>query len=155
MLKGIIKQLRLISFGKPSRKKGLQIYLPLPENRFTYEYTRLFTIFIANYLISKRLDIFTTERLRKNRQHRLYIDYIQQAEGKTIIAPYSLRGTEQATVVTPLFLEELNENLSPENFTITNMHQRLQEKGCPFASFFTVKKEQKFELVLSFLKEQM
>lgn len=155
MLKEIFEQLGLVSFVKTSGKKGLQIYLPLPDKRYTYEDTRLFTTFIANYLVSKQPKWFTMERLKKNRSNRLYVDYVQHAEGKTIIAPYSPRGTKHATVSTPLFWEEINEKLSPTDFTITNVHQRVLEKGCPFADFFSVKEEQNFEPVQSFLKKQM
>lgn len=154
MIKELFDSLQLTGFIKTSGNKGLQIYLPLPENRYSYEETRLFTTFIAHYLVSKDPKLFTIERLKNKRGKRLYIDYMQHAEGKTIIAPYSLRGTQLATVATPLFWEEVNEQLHPATFRITNVLDRLHEKGCPFQTFFTVKEKQKFAPVLSFLKEQ-
>lgn len=154
ILKEVFDQLQLMSFIKTSGNKGLQIYIPLPDNRYSFADTRLFTSFIADYLISKDPTRFTTERLKKNRRKRLYVDYIQHAEGKTIIAPYSPRGTKHATVATPLYWEEVNEQLTPSAFTITNVRQRVQENGCPFATFSSVKKSQNFDPVLSFLKQQ-
>src|SRR5690606_19842456 len=107
-LKEIFDSLELISFVKTSGNKGLQVYVPI-RDQFSYEDTRLFTTFIANYLVTKEPNLFTIERLKKKRGERLYIDYVQHEEGKTIIAPYSPRGHKKATVATPLFWDEVNE----------------------------------------------
>lgn len=151
-IKEVLVQLELISFVKTSGSKGLQIYIPLPENRYSYEETKLFTSFIADYLVSKAPEDFTTERMKKKRGNRLYVDYLQHGEGKTIIAPYSPRGTNNATVATPLFWEEVTDKLRIEQFQITNIFDRIETKGDPFRSFFSAKKEQNFDAVLQFLK---
>src|SRR5699024_6539764 len=103
--------LSLTSFIKTSGNKGLQVYIPLGEKQYTWEETRLFTSFIAQFLVSQQPDLFTVERLKKKRKGKLYIDYVQHAEGKTIIAPYSVRGNRDATVATPLFWDEVNTDL--------------------------------------------
>lgn len=110
-LKEIFDSLELISFVKTSGNKGLQVYVPI-RDQFSYEDTRLFTTFIANYLVTKEPNLFTIERLKKKRGERLYIDYVQHGEGKTIIAPYSPRGHKKATVATPLFWDEVNEKVN-------------------------------------------
>jgi bifunctional non-homologous end joining protein LigD len=154
IMKEIFDQLNLISYIKTSGNKGLQVYIPLPEDTFTWEDTRIFTEFVANYLITKEPGKFTIERLKKNRKGRLYVDFVQHAEGKTIIAPYSMRGNEEALIATPLFWNEVNEGLDPEMFTIPVVLKRLNVLGCPFASYFNSKDEQPFEPVLRFLKER-
>ncbi|MEH6990331.1 DNA ligase D [Cytobacillus firmus] len=152
-IKEVLDQLKLISFVKTSGNKGLQVYIPLPENAYTFDDTRLFTEFIAQYLLNKDPDSFTIERLKKHRGGRLYVDYIQHAEGKTIIAPYSPRGNKSATVAAPLFWEEVNEKLTMERFQITNMIKRINSDGDPFNSYFQTKEIQPFSPVLEFLKE--
>ncbi|MCS0672030.1 DNA ligase D [Cytobacillus firmus] len=154
LIKEVLDQLKLISFVKTSGNKGLQIYIPLQENTYSFDDTRLFTEFIAQYLISKDPDSFTTERLKKNRGGRLYVDYIQHAEGKTIIAPYSARGNKAATVAAPLFWDEVNEKLTMERFQITNLIKRVNSDGDPFSSYFQTKEIQPFSPVLDFLKQQ-
>ena len=52
--------------------------------------------------------------MKKKRGHRLYVDYIQHAEGKTIIAPFSVRGNENAGVAAPIDWEELSQISDPE-----------------------------------------
>lgn len=154
MIKEVLDHLNLIGFVKTSGNKGLQIYIPLPENEFSYDDTRLFTEFIAEYLISKAPNSFTIERLKKNRQNKLYIDYIQHAEGKTIVAPYSARGNDTAALATPLFWDEVTDELRMEDFTILNMMKRINEKGDPFQSYFETKQKQNFSPILEFLKQK-
>lgn len=152
-IKEILDQLELIGFVKTSGNKGLQVYLPLPENTYTFEETRLFTSFIANYLVSKEPDFFTIERMKKNRGNRLYVDYIQHAEGKTIIAPYSSRGTKEATIATPLLWEEVNEHLRIVDFQMNTIIKRINRFGDPFQQYFVAKENQKLRPVLDFLKK--
>ncbi|KAB2338133.1 DNA ligase D [Cytobacillus depressus] len=152
LIREVLDQLELISYVKTSGNKGLQIYIPLPENTYTYDDTRLFTSFIADFLVSKDPDSFTIERMKKNRGNRLYVDYIQHAEGKTIVSPYSPRGTKEATVATPLFWEEVNDQIKVEDFQIPKMMKRINDVGDPFASYFETKEIQKFDPILQFLK---
>ncbi|WP_442594121.1 DNA ligase D [Neobacillus sp. D3-1R] len=151
-IKDILDQLNLIGFIKTSGSKGLQVHIPLPNDLYSYEDTRLFTEFVANFLVSKEPDLFTIERMKKNRGTRLYVDYVQHAEGKTIIAPYSARGREEATISTPLFWDEVDESLHIEQFTLHIIMERIKKHGCPFQNYFKVKEEQAFEPVLQFLK---
>lgn len=153
ILKEIFGNLQLKSFVKTSGNKGLQIYIPLPDDTFSYDETRVFTSFMAQYLVEKEPDWFTTERLKAKRGKRLYVDYIQHAAGKTIIAPYSLRGNEEALAATPLKWSEVNESLHPEQFPMESIRQRIEENGCPFnKEFFEAKQNQPFKVVLDHLR---
>lgn len=154
LIKEVLDSLHLISFIKTSGNKGLQIYLPLPDNQYSYDETRLFMSFVADYLIEKEPKLFTTERLKKNRGNKLYLDVVQHAEGKTIIAPYSVRGNDDALVATPLFWGEIRPLLRPENFPLETIMQRVKSKGCPFSSFFSAKEKQPFGPVIKGLKQQ-
>lgn len=154
LIKEVFDHLKLISFVKTSGSKGLQVYIPLPENRYSFDDTRLFTSFIADYLVSKEPDYFTMERLKKNRGNRLYVDYVQHSEGKTIIAPYSTRGRAHATVAAPLYWEEVTDQLKIEDFQLPMMIKRIKQHGDPFRTFFEAKEKQNFEAVLEFLRKK-
>ncbi|MCM2988308.1 DNA ligase D [Bacillus safensis] len=132
-LKALLDGLFLTAFIKTSGGKGLQVYIPLKKNAFTYEETRRFTAFICQFLCEQAPDLFTLERLKKKRGNRLYLDYIQHDAGKTIIAPYSPRGNELGLVATPLEWDELyHDKLHPSLFTMPAVIERLKEKGDPF-----------------------
>ncbi len=154
LIKEVLDHLELISYVKTSGSKGLQVYIPLPEDKYTYDETRKFTSFIADYLVSKEPDLFTIERMKKKRGNRLYIDYVQHAEGKTIIAPYSARGRKNATIATPLYWEEVNENLRIEHFQVPNLLKRMKDLGDPFRNYFQSKQEQNFDPILKFLQNK-
>ncbi|MDX1699922.1 MAG: hypothetical protein R3250_04845, partial [Melioribacteraceae bacterium] len=96
---------------------------------------------------------FTTERLIKNRHNKLYLDYVQHNEGKTIIAPYSPRGTEQGLIATPLSWTEVNRNLKPDQFSIHAVLERVKNHGDPFRDFRHNIEGQTFKKVLKELKE--
>ncbi|MFD1036945.1 DNA ligase D [Virgibacillus byunsanensis] len=135
-MKKIFDKFEIISYPKLSGSKGLQIHIPIIDTSLTYDETRVFTEFIAKYLVEKYPNSFTIERLKKNRGKKLYIDYIQHAEGKTIICPYSPRGRENATVAAPLFWDEVNENLKIERYNVPFVLDRLSNNNCPFGDFF-------------------
>lgn len=154
MIKDILDQLKLISFIKTSGNKGLQVYIPLPDGIYSYDDTRLFTSFVAEYLVTREPELFTTERLKKKRGQRLYVDYLQHSEGKTIISPYSLRGNQHAGVATPLYWDEVNDKLQAEMFTMQTAIKRLDNKINPFLDYFESKHLQPFQSVLDFFKNQ-
>lgn len=152
IIKPMLDDLELISFVKTSGNKGLQIHIPILPGSMTYDQTALFTQAIAWTVENAYSSMFTTERLKKNRGGRLYIDYVQHGKDKTLIAPYSPRKTDEATVATPLLWEEVVEGLRPEQFTIMNVVERVQEFGCPFAGYFKAGKEQKLDKVLELVE---
>lgn len=133
----IFESFQIKSYPKVSGSKGIQIHIPIKRSSLTYDETRIFTGFIANYLIEKFPDDFTIERFKKNRGTRLYIDYVQHARGKTIICPYSARGREGATVATPLYWDEITDDLKIETFNIPFVLKRLSNTTCPMNDFFS------------------
>jgi len=147
-MKVIFDQFGLESFVKTSGGKGMQVYIPLPSNTFSYEETGIFTEFVCKFLVEQYPEWFTIERLKKNRGNKLYLDYVQHREGKTIIAPYSTRGNGKGLVATPLYWEEVNEQLSPEQFTIEDVIERTQQIGNPLKDFRIVGERQKFRTVI-------
>ena len=147
-MKVIFDEFGLESFIKTSGGKGLQVYIPLPVDQFTYEQTGTFTEFVCKFLEEQYPDHFTTERMKKKRGNRLYLDYVQHRPGKTIIAPYSLRGNELGCVATPLKWEEVGPALRPEMFTITTFMKRIEQVADLFLSFREVGERQRFSDVL-------
>ncbi len=152
LVKEMCDYLNLISFVKTSGNKGLQIHIPLPKEKLTFTDTRAFTEAVAKILVEHHPKWFTIERLKKKRGNRLYIDYVQHAEGKTIVAPYSPRATKEGTVSAPLFWEEVTETLLPTDFTILNIVERVNELGCPWSSYDAVREEQDLTKLLQLIR---
>ncbi|HEX5563921.1 MAG TPA: non-homologous end-joining DNA ligase, partial [Sporosarcina sp.] len=152
-MKVIFDQFSLPSYIKTSGGKGLQLYIPLEVDAFTYDDTRVFMKFVCNFLIEQEPQLFTTERLKKNRGNKLYLDYVQHHEGKTIVAPYSTRGNEKGLVATPLRWEEVNGSLRPDAFTIPAVVERLRKEGNPFRDFREKAEGQRLRDVIAHIRD--
>ncbi|MFW5995991.1 MAG: non-homologous end-joining DNA ligase [Halanaerobiaceae bacterium] len=136
----ILDNLKLVYGVKTSGKTGIHVYIPL-DCSLTFSRVRNFLQNIARLLVDHRPDIYTTEWRKKKREGKLYIDYRQNARGKTIPAPYSLRPTPKATVSTPLRDGELTPSLQPDHFTLENILSRLKKFGDPWSSIYGQKQK--------------
>lgn len=152
LIKLLLDELRITAFVKTSGNKGLQIHIPIPEGSMTYEETAVFTQAIAFTAERQFPELFTTERMKKNRGGKLYIDYVQHGKDKTIIAPYSPRKTTEGTVATPIFWNELSDELNPLLFTIATVPARVKEKGCPFATYNEARSSQPMKKLLELVR---
>jgi bifunctional non-homologous end joining protein LigD len=153
VIKPMLDTIDLISFVKTSGNKGLQIHIPIPAGSMTYQETARFTQAIALTVENAYPNLYTTERLKKNRKGRLYIDYVQHGKDKTLIAPYSPRKTMDATVATPLYWHEVALGLLPEQFTIGNIIERIQHLGCPFSGYFDAGRSQHLDKIVQMVKD--
>ncbi|AKL84100.1 YkoU [Bacillus atrophaeus UCMB-5137] len=153
-LKRLFDSFGISSFPKLSGNKGIQLYIPLSPEAFSYEETRSFTMLIADYCTNAFPELFTTERFIKNRHGKLYLDYLQHAEGKTIICPYSTRGNELGTVAAPLYWNEVQTSLTPASFTIDTVVKRVKEQGCPFYDFYRNPQDEPLTAILQQLKKK-
>ncbi|MBT2573634.1 DNA ligase D [Bacillus sp. ISL-51] len=154
VLKQLFESFGITPFPKLSGNKGIQLYIPLSPEAFTYDDTRRFTMLIADYCVRTYPDLFTTERFIKNRNGRLYLDYLQHAEGKTIISPYSTRGNELGTVAAPLYWNEVNTALTPDDYTIDTVIERVKKQGDPFYDFYRQPQDEPLSIVLEQIKKK-
>jgi bifunctional non-homologous end joining protein LigD len=88
---------------------------------------------------SKHPKLATIERSVKARGRRIYVDYMQNALGKTLASAYSARASAFAGVSTPITWEEVDEGVSPKEFTIRNFAERIKRAGDPWAGLRTAK----------------
>lgn len=124
----ILKKVGIKSLPKTSGSRGLHIYIPLGA-KYTYKQVRQFCEVLV-LIISQQLPSLTsTERNPSKRQGRVYLDYLQNARGATLVAPYSVRPRHEATVATPLKWSEVKKGLNPKKFTIKTIFKRLKIVG--------------------------
>lgn len=116
------------AFPKTSGKTGIHIFIPLGAE-YTSEQAKNFAHLIALEVNKRQPKLTSVERIPAKRPHRIYLDFLQNREGQTLAAPYSLRPTPDATVSTPLHWDEVTPRLKPTDFTIKNMPARLDKVG--------------------------
>jgi len=137
-LKELLDMEGLVSFAKTSGSTGIQIYVPI-DCKYTYQQVRNFAKLFCQVIERTFPDITTTERSVSKREGKMYLDYMQNVKGKTIVAPYSPRPKKGAPVSCPITWTELEQGVTADMFTIKNMPERVKEKGDIFEGVLTVK----------------
>jgi bifunctional non-homologous end joining protein LigD len=116
-------------YPKTTGGDGMHILVPL-EPIYTYEQVRSFAQAIATLGAAERPALFTTPRAPSKRDKgKVYLDWPQIAQGKTIAAPYVLRAYPGAPVATPLEWSEVTPRLRPEQFHLGNALARFDRVG--------------------------
>jgi bifunctional non-homologous end joining protein LigD len=128
-----LEALNAPAFPKTSGAGGLHVYIPMPPDT-QYEAGLLFCQIVATMVARKHSKIATVERSLKARGNRIYVDYLQNVQGKTLASAYSARASEFAGVSTPLTWDEIEEGVSPKDFTIRNFAGRLEAAGDVWAA---------------------
>ena len=116
------------SYPKTSGKSGLHIYIPMGA-KYSYEQAKNLAHLIVLEVNKRQPKITSVERAPQKRRRKIYLDYLQNREGQTLAAPYSVRPTQEATVSMPLSWDEVKPGLLPTNFTIQNSLQRIKSTG--------------------------
>lgn len=127
-VKEIMDELDTECYCKTSGATGLHIYIPLGA-QYSYNSVKLFSELIANEVVSRLPQSTSVKRPVENRQNKIYIDFLQNRRGQTLASAYCVRPRPGATVSTPLEWGEVNEKLSPSQFTIKNVMKRFERKG--------------------------
>jgi bifunctional non-homologous end joining protein LigD len=130
------EKLRLIGltgYPKTTGGNGMHVYVPV-EPIYSSAQTRQFAEILARWVAAERPELFTTPRMVSAREKgKVYFDYLQNASGKTISAPYVLRAYPGAPVATPLKWDEVVSGLKPAQFHIANVLRRFERVGDLFA----------------------
>ncbi|MDB4905507.1 MAG: dependent ligase [Gemmatimonadetes bacterium] len=125
----VLASLKLKGALKTSGSRGLHIFVPLPGETTWGDAAQLAEV-IARRVAGHHPAIATIERsIKKRPKGTVYVDYLQNARGKTVACAYSVREKPGATVSTPLAWDELLPDLDPRDFTIVTVPDRVAEVG--------------------------
>jgi bifunctional non-homologous end joining protein LigD len=131
----------LTGYPKTTGGNGMHVYVPV-EPIYSSAQTRQFAEILARWVSAERPDLFTAPRLVSAREKgKVYFDYLQNASGKTISAPYVLRAHPGAPVATPLKWDEVIPGLKPAQFHIANVQRRFDRVGDLFAGVLSKPQE--------------
>ncbi|WP_338870493.1 DNA ligase D [Myxococcus stipitatus] len=131
-LRALLEQQGLESYPKTSGKRGLHVLVPLAPVH-TYARVQAHANALAKELAVRLGTRATTARGVRARHGRLYLDAGQNARGKTVVAPYSLRAREPAPFSAPLRWSEVSRRLEPSRFNLRTLRKRLDAVGDLFA----------------------
>lgn len=113
---------------KTSGADGLHVYVRMPP-KTTYEAGRIWAQIVATMVATKHPKVATVERVVRKRGAKVYVDYLQNIEGKTLACAYSARASAFAGASTPVTWKEVDEGLDRRDFTIQTLPDRLASVG--------------------------
>ena len=144
VVKEVADEVGLIAFPKTSGSSGIHIYVPLkPTNGYdkVAEFARLF----ASEVARRAPTIATVERtIAKRKSTQVYVDWMQNARGKSLAAVFTARAKPKATVSMPLTWNQIEKGVKIQDFTIVNAPELLKKKGDAWADFFQSRQTLKF-----------
>lgn len=126
-----LRTLGLQGYPKTSGATGIHIYVPITP-LCTHQQVTAFAKALGSLLMRHLPDLVTLERSVNKRRGRVYIDYLQNAPGKTMVAPYSPRALPGAPVSFPLKWSDLDA-ADPCEFTIVSVPRLLAQHGDHFS----------------------
>lgn len=124
----ILEKAGIKNFCKTSGKSGLHIYIPL-DGKYTFRQIKPLAQLIAQKVNQKLPKLTSLERRPEKRRRKVYLDILQNNYNQSVVAPYSVRPTPDATVSTPLAWHEVKNGLDPKKFTIKTIFSRLKKYG--------------------------
>ena len=128
----ILDELALPNYAKTSGATGLHILVPLGA-RYSHEESRTFARLLAILGVEAAPEISTIVRPVRGREGKVYIDFVQNGHGRTIVAPFSVRPLPGAPASCPLRWEEVTARLAPGRFTIKTLPERFERMPDPLA----------------------
>ena len=134
--KQVCDEIGLNAFPKTSGSSGIHIYLPLtPANDYAKvaEFSRL----LASEIAQRAPKIATVERsIDKRKRDQVYVDWMQNARGKSLAAVFTARAKPGATVSMPLSWKQIEQGVKISDFTVKNVPALLKKNGDAWSNFF-------------------
>ncbi|QNL49404.1 DNA ligase D [Olivibacter sp. SDN3] len=132
--KGVLDSVEVKSYIKTSGSTGLHIFIHLGA-KYDYTIAKNFIQLLAELVHEQHADGTSLERSPSKRKGKIYLDYLQNRKGQTIVCPYSVRPKPEAPVSAPLHWEEVSSDLDIRKFTLHNMPKRVTNEN-PWQAIF-------------------
>jgi DNA ligase D len=143
--KEVCDEIGLKAFPKTSGSSGIHIYLPLkPANE--YEKVAEFSRLLAGEIARRVPKMATVERtIAKRKSDQVYVDWMQNARGKSLAAILTARAKPKATVSMPLTWKQIEQGVKISDFTVKNVPALLKKKAHAWSDFFNQRQTLKLE----------
>lgn len=131
-LKSILDEYNLKAYLKTSGNKGYHVVVPIKKT--SWHKVEEVAKNIADIMVNKWPDKYTTNMRKDKRKNKIFIDYYRNKFSATFVAPYSIRLKENVSVSMPIFWHELDK-IAPDEITIKSALERIKKKD-PWWDFF-------------------
>jgi DNA ligase D-like protein (predicted polymerase) len=129
VLRSVLEDAGLVGYPKTSGGRGIHVLARIrPEWDFIA--VRHAVIALAREVERRAPTLATTSWWKEERGERIFLDFNQAARDRTIASAWSVRGTERATVSTPVTWDQLTD-VAPDDFDVFTVPDWLSAHGDP------------------------
>ena len=133
VIRDVCDEIELPTYVKTSGSSGLHVLVPL-GHQCDYEQSRQLAHLLAQVVVSELPEIATITRTIRDREGKVYLDFLQNRRGQLLVVPFSVRPVPEAAVSTPLKWSEVTNRLDIRKHTIKTVPARMKrlKGGDPF-----------------------
>ncbi|MCA1245751.1 DNA ligase D [Massilia sp. MS-15] len=134
IMHAFLDELGLPAFLKTSGGKGLHVVVPIrPE--YGWDTVKAFSQAIVRHLAATLPERFAFKSGPRNRVGKIFIDYLRNGRGATTICAWAARARPGMGISVPLEWDELTRLKSSTQWTVANVHTRLDKGNAPWAGY--------------------
>jgi bifunctional non-homologous end joining protein LigD len=131
LTRSLLEQLGLRSFLKTSGGKGLHVVVPIAP-KDDWDTVKELAKRIVEHMAATIPERFVAKSGPKNRVGKIFVDYLRNGFGATTACAWSARARPGVGVSVPCDWDELGALTSGAQWTIRNVHERIEERGDPW-----------------------
>jgi len=116
-----LTELGLESFCKTTGGKGLHVVTPLKDakkDRIDWKAAKAFAQAVCQQMAAESPKLYLLNMSKKQRQGKIFLDYLRNDRMSTAVAPLSPRARAGATVSMPLTWAQVRSDLDPKKYTL-------------------------------------
>lgn len=131
---------KLTPVAKTSGSKGMQLYCAITTS--SPDHPSAYAKALAERLARAEPDLIVAKMAKNLRPNKVFIDWSQNNQYKTTVAPYSLRARDLPTVSTPITWDEVESCRDPDDlvFTADDVLDRAEEHSDLFKPLLVKKR---------------
>ncbi len=124
-----LRHLRVTGYPKVTGKRGIHVWIPVGP-LYTFEQTRAWVEAVSRAVGATVPDLVSWAWGKAERRGLARLDYTQNAMHKTLVGPYVVRASPNASVSAPISWDELDDpHLRADRWTIATIVERLRDRG--------------------------
>jgi bifunctional non-homologous end joining protein LigD len=120
-----LEDLGLIGFCKTTGGKGLHVVAPLKAEGIDWPTAKEFARDLCQAMAADAPERFLINMAKKQRDGRIFLDYLRNDRMATAVAPLSTRGRDGAPVSMPLTWSQVKKGLDPAKYTVRTVPPQL------------------------------
>ncbi|WP_326539297.1 DNA ligase D [Pseudorhodoferax sp.] len=134
LVHAFLDQLGLPAFLKTSGGKGLHVVVPI-KRLHGWTAAKGFAQAIVQHLARTIPDRFVAKSGPRNRVGKIFVDYLRNGQGATTVCAWSARARPGMGISVPLAWDELGALKSSDQWTVRNVHERLDVGNTPWQGY--------------------